>query len=502
MSKKMKIILAAGGALAMIIVILIAVMSARKSGVLVQTSKVERKDRLTSKVTSSGTIRAKRSVNLQSEVTGIITELYVHEGDTVHLGDVLLQIDPIQTDADKNIATAGYEQAAADVRNRKIDLVNAELQMQRDEASLNQARAELIQKENNFNREQNSFRRKQQLHEEGLISHDDYEIAQNSMRSAKSLLEIQRETNKQMEAQIELSKNKIDLTDFFPIRRLKYANLWSDKNAESQEKTAQARLVQAKDNAKKTTITSPLDGVITNLAKEKGERAVPGMLSNPEATIMVIADLSTIQAELKVDETEIVGLALGDYAEIEVDAIPDVVFKGEVTEIGNSPIAGTSQQEAKDFKVIVTLKDPSSQLRPGMSCTSEITTDTRENVLAIPIQALTIREVEVDKDGKYHEPDLNKRSEKSVVKADNDSKDKDKDSKKELEGVFVINKNMQARFRPIKTGITGESEIEVLENLNDGEEIITGSFQTLRTIKDGTTVKVSNKNKSDSEKNR
>jgi HlyD family secretion protein len=484
MSKKGKIFLAVGGILLMmVVVVLMVVISARKGGVLVQTSKVERKDKLTAKVTSSGTIRAKRSVNLQSEVTGIITELYVHEGDTVHKGDVLLQIDPIQTDADKNIATAGYEQAAADVRNRKIDLVNTELQLQRDEASLNQARAELIQKENNFNREQNSFRRKQQLHEEGLISHDDYEIAQNSLKSSKSLLEIQKETIKQMEAQIELSKNKIEQMKL------------SVKNAEAQEKTAQSRLIQAKDNARKTTITSPLDGVITNLAKEKGERAVPGMLSNPEATIMVIA-------ELKVDETEIVGLSIEDYAEVEVDAIPDVVFKGEVTEIGNSPIAGTSQQEAKDFKVIVTLTDPSTQLRPGMSCTSEITTDTRDNVLAIPIQALTIREVEVDKDGNYLEPDLNKKKEKSVVKADTDSNDKDKDSKKELEGVFVINENMKARFRPIKTGITGESEIEVLKNLKEGEEIITGSFQTLRTIKDGTIVKVSNKNKTDSDKNR
>ena len=211
---------------------------------------------------------------------------------------------------------------------------------------------------------------------------------------------------------------------------------------------------------------------------------------------MEIADLSIIQAELKVDETEIIGLSLGDFAEIEVDALPDVIFEGEVTEIGNSPIAGTSQQEAKDFKVIVTLKKPSDKLRPGLSCTSDITTETRKDVLAIPIQALTIREVEVDENGKYVQPDLDNMSSKSVVQASSDSKEEEKE---ELEGVFVIDDKMRARFRPIQTGITGESDIEVIENLKDGEEIITGSFQTLRTIKDGEFVRIINTNKSESE---
>lgn len=477
MNKKKKVYLTAGGIVLLVIIVLISVMSVNRNAVAVQTEKAERMKTLTAKVTASGEIRAKRFVNLQSEVTGIITELYVDEGDNVKTGDMLLQIDPIQTEADKEIAVAAYEQAVADVRKQQIELMNAELQLQRDRASLNQARAELIQKENNYRREQNSFRRHQKLHEEGLLSHDEYEIAQNSLKSAKSLLDIQKETVAQMEAQIELSQNKIEQMEL------------SVKNARAQEKTAEARLIQAKDNAKKTAIMSPLDGVITKLAKEKGERAVPGMLSNPEATIMEIADLSTIQAELKVDETEIVSLSLGDSAEVEVDALPDVIFEGKVTEIGNSPITSTSQQEAKDFKVIVTLTNPSPKLRPGMSCTSDITTDVRENVLAIPIQALTIREVKVDENGNYREPDLNEEGKDVVVRADSDE---DKAPKKELEGVFVINENMRARFRPIETGITGETDIEVLENLKDGEEIITGSFQTLRTIEDGAFVERSN----------
>ncbi|MBN2320213.1 MAG: efflux RND transporter periplasmic adaptor subunit [Acidobacteria bacterium] len=483
MSKKKKILIIGCGAVLMLIIVLAIISTSNRNAVIVQTAKAERVDLLTSKVTASGEIRAEKFVNLQSEVAGIITEVMVNEGDRVKKGDILLQIDPIQREADKNIAVAGYEQAVADVRNKKIDLVNAELQLQRDEASLNQQRAELIQKESNYKREQNSFKRQQKLHEEGLLSHDEYEIAQNSLNSSSSILEIQRESIKQMEAQIELSKNKIEQM------RL------SVENAEGSEKSARARLIQAQDNAKKSTLISPMEGVIIKMNKEEGERAVPGNLNNPEATIMEIANLGTIQAELKVDETEIVGLSLGNFAEVEVDALPDVKFEGEVTEIGNSPIAGSSQQEAKDFKVIVTLKDPSPKLRPGLSCTSDITTETREDVLAIPIQALTIREVEVDENGKYIEPGLDSKNEGSVVQADSDKEVE----KEELEGVFVIDEKMRARFRPIETGITGESDIEVLENLKDGEEIITGSFQTLRTIKDGEFVRIINKDKSESE---
>jgi HlyD family secretion protein len=208
---------------------------------------------------------------------------------------------------------------------------------------------------------------------------------------------------------------------------------------------------------------------------------------------MTIADLSVIQAELKVDETDVINVSLGDIATVKVDALPDESMEGEVTEIGNSPIksaTGATQQEAKDFKVIVTIRNPSPKLRPGMSCTGDITTDTKNNVLTVPIQALTIREVEVDKDGKYVEPDLNKKKPSGTVARADSSKDKPK--KKELEGLFVVNKDKIARFRPVKTGITGESEIEITANLKEGEEVVSGSFQTLRTIKDGDRVKIDN----------
>jgi HlyD family secretion protein len=475
MSKGKKLWIICGGVALLAIIVVASINSSRRERVAVQTAIVQRKDVLTSKVTASGEIRAKQFVDLQPEISGIITELYVHEGDSVKKGDALLRIDPIQTDADTRIARAQYDQAVAEARAQEFEIANAEVNLARDETSLVSARAELQQAENNFLRSQRSFKRQQELHEDGLISRDDYEAYQNDLKTAESRLEVQRANLALQEKQLNISRNN--------IARMKA----SAESSNARMKSAAASLAKASDQSKKSKIESPLDGVITHLNKEKGERAVPGMMSNPEATIMTIADLSVIQAELKVDETDVVNVSLGDIAQVQVDALPDVVFQGEVVEIGNSPIQSSgSQQEAKDFKVIVTLKNPFPQLRPGMSCTSDITTDTKKNVLVIPIQALTVRDVEVDKEGKYHEPDLNQKR-VSVARAASEKEDV---PKKELEGVFVINENEIARFRPIKTGITGESEIEVLDNLKEGDEIISGSFQTLRTIKDGAAVKI------------
>jgi HlyD family secretion protein len=314
------------------------------------------------------------------------------------------------------------------------------------------------------------------MNEDGLISREEYEQAQLSLKAAKSSADVAKKQFEQMENQIKISQNSLDqMSNSFSAAKVRLG---------AQE----ANLTQAKDQLKKTTLFSPLNGVITSLVVHQGERAVPGTLNSPQATLMTISDLSVIQTELKVDETDIVSLAIGNPAKIKVDALPDVVLEGQVTEIGNSPISsGSTTQEAKDFKVIVTVANPPEKIRPGMSCTADIITETRNNVLAIPIQALTIREVEVDKDGKYIQPDLSKKKTNTVTQADTS---KNKINKKELEGVFVVTKDNIARFRPVKTGITGESEIEIKSDLQEGELIVSGSFQTLRTLKDGATVKV------------
>ena len=368
MSKRKKIWIGCGAAVALGLSIFIGIRVTRKEEVPVQTAKVERKEVLKAKVSASGEIRAKEFVDLQSEIAGLITELPVHEGDKVQKGDVLLRIDPIQTEAETQSSRAQHEGAVADARGQGFQIMNAEADLAKQEASLRSARAELDQAENNYSRMQSSFKRKQQLHEEGLISREDYEMAQNDVKSAKAQLEVASAKVAQMETQIQVSKNNIQ-----QMKR-------SYAAAASRVRSMAANLTRASDQLKKTTLYSPLTGVITQLLVEKGERAVPGIMSNPQATLMTIADLSVIQAELKVDETDVVNLALGNKAQIKVDALPDMVFEGEVTEIGNSPIktaaTGQQQQEAKDFKVIVTLTSPSRKLRPGMSCTGEMVTET------------------------------------------------------------------------------------------------------------------------------
>jgi HlyD family secretion protein len=482
MSKRKKIWIALGGVALLGVVAFFSIRANRKDTTSVQTSRAERRETLKSKVAASGEIRAKEFVDLQSEIAGVIIDLPVREGDRVKKGDILLRIDPISTEAETSATRSQYDATVSDVRGQEFQILNAEANLARDEASLRSARAELEQAENNFNRVETSYKRKQQLHEEGLISREDYEMAQNDAKTARTQLEVARARLAQMETQMQVARNN--------ILQMKS----SHQGSVNRSKAMAANLTRAKDQSSKTTLYSPLTGVITQLLVEKGERAVPGILSNPQATLMTIADLSVIQAELKVDETDIVNLALSNQAQVKVDALPDAVFEGVVTEIGNSPLKTTQganqQQEAKDFKVIVTLKDPSLKLRPGMSCTGDIITDTKQNVLVVPIQALTVREVEVDKEGVYHEPDLKKSKETSSAVAQADSSKKK--PKKELEGVFVVNKEKIARFRPVKTGITGDSEMEILTNLKEGDEVISGSFQTLRSIKDGTAVKIDN----------
>jgi HlyD family secretion protein len=233
--------------------------------------------------------------------------------------------------------------------------------------------------------------------------------------------------------------------------------------------------------------------VITNLPVREGETVVMGIQNAPGSTLMTLADMSVITAEVKVDETDIVNVQMGQPAQVTIDAIPKKSFKAVVTEIGDNAIVrstgvstsqqATSSQEAKDFKVVVTLQDPPEGLRPGLSATAKITTATRSNALTIPIQALTVRRQE----------DLVAKNEKGSVQAATQSdppKNKDKD-KEEIQGVFIL-RNHKAEFVPVDTGIAGTTDIEVIKGLQDGDEIVTGSYKVLRTLRPGSSVKVDN----------
>ena len=244
-----------------------------------------------------------------------------------------------------------------------------------------------------------------------------------------------------------------------------------------------ALLDRQHDLLAKTTIRSPLSGIITLMNVEVGERAVPGTLNNPSATLMEIADLSDIEAEVEVDETDIVDLKLNQEAEVSVDALKDEILKGAVTEIGNSAIA-TTTEEAKDFKVVIQLTDPPSVLRPGLSCTGKITTAVRSQTLSIPIKALTIREYPVDEQGNL----IRAKEEEEKKDGKTTPEENPEQEKKEFEGVYKI-VDGKAQFVPVETGIISGTLIEITSGLQADEEIISGSFKVLRTLKDHDPVK-------------
>ena len=254
---------------------------------------------------------------------------------------------------------------------------------------------------------------------------------------------------------------------------------------------AAANLQRARDVLQRTYAISPIDGVVTNLPVRVGETVVPGIQNSPSSLIMTIADMSLITAEVMVDETDIVNVKLHQVADISIDAFPERTFKGHVTEIGNTAIlrstglaasqSAVSSQEAKDFKVVIALDNPPPEIRPGISCTAKIITATRHNVLTIPIQALTVRQA-----GELMViPGQAKQPARPLTPAE------EKARRKEIQGVFVVHDGI-ATFRKVKIGITGSTDFEVLSGLKEGEEIVTGTYKVIRTLRNGARVKVDN----------
>jgi HlyD family secretion protein len=247
------------------------------------------------------------------------------------------------------------------------------------------------------------------------------------------------------------------------------------------------------DVLSKTTYSAPFDGTVTNLPVHEGETVVMGIQNSPGSTLMTVADMSIITAEVQVDETDIVNVKLDQPAEVTIDALPNQTFHGKVTEIGDNAIirstgvstsqSTTGSQEAKDFKVVVTLTDPPPNLRPGLSATAKITTGTAHDALAIPIQALTMR----DKNDLEAQKNPGKAAKKDVSVAIGSKKENN-----DIQGVFVVNSNKKAEFRPVETGLTGTTEIQVKNGLKEGDEIITGSYKVLKTIRNGAGVKIDN----------
>ena len=388
----------------------------KHAGTEVRLEKVSRRD-LVSAVTASGKIEAKTSVDISADITGRIIRIAVREGDLVNKGQFLIQIDPAQ-----------YQAAVA----RAQGVVGS------TEATLTQARANLSQAER-------AWTRARQLTQLGpnLIAPEAAEQARTSYDVAQANWQATR-------AQLEQSR---------------------------------ASLQEARDNLSKTRLTSPISGRVVRLAVEEGEVAVPGTFSREAGLLMTVADLSVILAKVQVDETDVVRLAANDSVQVTIDAYPDTNFTGRVTEISHSAqltptqTASGSNDRAVDFDVEVTLDNPPRDVRPDLSCTARMVTDSRARALSIPIIALTVRD---------HER----------VPIEDSTMDTTRLKKlgKEAEGVFVAREG-KATFRPVKVGIAGDEYFEVTDGLRDGETIVAGTYQAIRDLKDGARVQAADTTK-------
>jgi HlyD family secretion protein len=449
-----KVAIGAGIAVLLAMIVGFTVHQSSKNVTTVQTGKVQRQD-LATVVSASGEIKPKNYVNVGANAFGKITHLYVKEGDHVRKGQLLAQLENVQSSADVNANEASLQAA-------ETDALAADAALKTSQADLQRAQAD-------YDRNKLDWDRAQSLFKDGLISRSDFDSRKNAWATADAGL---------VQAQARVSQAKAQ-----------------KDSADKHITQGRANLTRVTDVLQKTSYNAPYDGVVTNLPVREGETVVMGIQNAPGSTLMTIADMSIITAEVKVDETDIVNVHLGQPAEVTIDAIPKKIFHGTVSEIGDNAIVrssgvSTSQQataseEAKDFKVVVNLQDAPLDLRPGLSTTAKITTANRGNALALPIQALTLRskeqiELQNNPPGSVHAA--------APVATEVASKGKKED---DVQGVFVIRSN-KAMFVPVVTGITGTTDIEVLDGLKDGDEVITGSYKVLRTLRPGSGVKIDN----------
>lgn len=434
----------------------------RRGVVTVQTAKVVRED-LAAVVTSSGEIKPRNYINLGAEFQGQLTEIMVKEGDTVKKGQLVARIDEAQSEADVAAQKAALSSAEADASASEAGYTAGNDNITALQATLDRSKADL-------DRYNEDYKRGQQLFQQGLIARQDFDQRKAAYEGQQAA--VQEASSRIVQAKAQLAQLKAQLVA-------------------SQRKIAQneATLNRVNDILKKHNVVAPLDGLVTYLPVRQGETVVPGVQNSAASTIMTIADMSIVTAEVKVDESDIVNIKIGQPAEISIDAMPNRTFTGHVSEIGNTAIlrstglaasqSTTSSQEAKDFKVVVAMDNPPDEIRPGLSATAKITTATRKDVLGIPIQALTVR-TKGDLDTNPKKPE---NPDPATVKA----------NKEELTGVFVVTADKKAAFREVKSGINGATDAEVLSGLKEGDEIVTGPYQAIRTIKNGATVKVDNK---------
>ena len=413
----------------------------KDKGLSVTTDVIKTRD-LEAIVSASGKIQPKRLVNIAAETPGRVVNLAVQEGDRIHKGQFLLQIDP------KSLST-------------RVDSGNASLQaniqtLETMRQSIETARAQLVQA-------QQTLARQQDLWKQQLTTREALDKADNDVKVAQSSLQEREKTVKPQESRI------------------------------AQER---ASLESARYDLSKVRIESPIDGIVTRRNIQEGETAVIGTMNNAGTVLLTLADMSIIQAEVEVDETNIPNVQLGQRAKITIDAIPDKSFKGHVSEIGNSPIqaaAGSTATQATNFKVVVILDEIVPDVRPGFTATADITTAVRKEVVSVPIPAVAVRELVYDAGGQVvKEPKTDKKRRGADAAATASTTElKPGQTRKETEGVFAVREG-KAEFVPIKMGIAGDKFFEVLSGIKSGDQVITGPYNSVRGMSDGDLVKVDN----------
>ncbi len=463
LKKKWKTLILLGLLVVIAGVVFASIKISERGVVIVQTGKVGRMD-LTSIVTASGEIKPRNYINIgAAQGPAPITAILVKEGDRVKKGQVLARLANVQPAADLKAQEAALNAALADSAATEAALKSADDNIAVAQAQVDHDRADLEQKKIDL-------KRNQELSDAKLIAPQDFEAKKALYDLSVATLDESGKRVSQAQAQ----------------RAQAAAQLASAQKKVAQ---AQAMVTRSTDVLAQFDAIAPLDGVVTNLPVRVGETVVPGIQSSTASTIMTIADMSVITAEVNVDETDIVSVQMNQSADVNIDAIPNRTFKGRVIEIGDTAIvrstgvaasqSQTSSQEAKDFKVVIALDIPEDLVRPGLSCTAKIVTATRSRVLAIPIQALTIRQK-----GQLANPSPGQRAplDPAAQKA----------AKEELQGVFVV-ANGKAVFHTVQTGVTGATDIEVLSGLKDGDQIVSGSYEVIRTLRNDAKVKIDNR---------
>ena len=414
----------------------------RDKGVVVTTEAIKTRD-LEAIVSASGKIQPKRLVNISADTPGRVVNLAVNEGDRVKVGQFLLQIDP------KSLRTR--------VDSGTASLQAAQMSLDQTKQAVQTARVQLQQAQQNLKRQQDLWARQ-------LTTRETLEKAENDVKSADSALQEREHASDAQAARID------------------------------QER---ATLESARYDLSKVRIESPIDGIVTSRNIQEGETAVVGTMNNAGTVLLKLADMSVIQAEIEVDETNLPNVKFDQQAKIAIDAIPDKTFKGHVTEIGNSPIASTNTggtTQATNFKVVVVLDEPVPDARPGFTSTADITTATRKGVVSVPIPAVAVRELIYDEYGQIVKQPRPDKKPAPTDPAAAPPELKPGQTRKETEGVFVL-RGGKAEFVPIKVGIAGEKYFEVLSGLKDGDQVITGPYNSVRGMADGDLVKTDAKKK-------